>query len=238
MNQLLPHEITKIFGRYALAPVWIWDGIGSAEQNEHGPAPAYVEGVHFRTDYAKVCAENTTFDTDKVRLALRPLHHITNNEIIAACRLFDNSGFIGFDGRKFSMEDNDPTMRRLVLHGTPYVYTLDLESGNAGCYKAGRPMVATNNQALLTQWYYEKTFAVPVYFEQGHWANGKTPFELGIAQPSRGLLFELLEKRFNGDKEDISQWFFDHKLIETNLFDLPTLDNIIDELKNEVNQKK
>jgi len=95
-------------------------------------------------------------ETDTV-LLLTPLSKITDEDLVACYHL--HSGLIGYD------------------------YTCDfkpaLEMARHWINMDGEKTLCKLTQ--LSEYLRSKGYAVPLFFGLNHWANGKTPIELGIA---------------------------------------------------------
>lgn len=169
---------------------------------------------------------------------LKPFHHMSTEDVLEACIFYDKTGSIGAMGKTISVipKQNEPMIRQVIFGAEwPFMYNLDLRTGAITLFRQGRPFNSSHKQLLLSQWYCHRYFAIPLYFGDGHWANTKTALELGIAVPDRGLLEKLLNKKFKGDQDEIEAWYFDKRLLGVDLDKLETMDQVIAELKDELN---
>jgi hypothetical protein len=220
-------EIAKIFAKYPLCPVRIYDGDPGED-----PATDKVEGIIF--DIPMVYCEKISRITKQVKLVQKALHHLTNKDLIEACRCFDNTPMVMHPTITVMQKEDDPAIKRIVCDCSTvnFVYHFDITNGNITLFKDGKPFTYTNRQARLVQWYYEHYVAIPVYLDFEHWANDKTPIDLGIAEPDPAMLVEILHKKFNKDTALINQWFFNKRLEGLTLTSIGELDNAINELLN------
>lgn len=227
VNQLTDLEIVKVFRYYPLAPVAIYDG------DPDMPVQDKVEGVVF--DLPQIICERASNDPRRTKLILKQIRHIDHQDIIDITRLYDNTGWLGAYGKTFTIlpKMDEPDILRVLIGGWPYSYTLDKRTGSISMYKDGRPFPASDNQLLVTQAYCDLNYAVPLYFGVGHWANNKTAFDLGIAIPDRQVLNDLLNKKFEGDKTEIGNWWLENEKLNIN--DLTVMDEVIERLKAELN---
>lgn len=165
-------------------------------------------------------------------IRLKPLHHLDTNTMLMACRAYDNTGFMFATPKNIARIDDAENKRvKFLIADSCYSYTFSYETGNVGIYKSGIALFYSCNPAALIQFYLQNKVAIPLYFEEGHWANGKTAIDLGIAKPDHAYLKELLKEKFDGDVQAIDEWFFDQKLHGNDLDNLEVLDNFINELK-------
>lgn len=227
-NQLTDLEIVKVFGLYPLCPVAVFDKV-----DPYRPVLDLVEGVIF--DTPQVYCEHVTCDPKTVKLQLKPIHHISDQDLYNLTRLYDNTGWLGANGKTFSIlpKTDEPLIKIIDIGGWPYSYRVDLRSGSVTMYKEGRAFSASDNQLLIAQWYHDNNFATPLYFGKNHWANGKTAIELDVAIPDRRILFDLLNKKFDNDKTEIGNWWLENEKLDIN--NLTVMDEVIDALKKELN---
>jgi len=225
-NRLTESETVQIFGMYPLVRCRIYDSI----ENPDEPVPDKIEGVYFDTPPAVWC-EKTTFAPSKVKIVLKSLHHLFPTDIINACRTYDNTGLVAATGKNITVVPEKERPISKVYTETNYSYVFDHETGRISLFNKGMEVSYNANPSLLIQWYRRNSVAIPVYFEEGHWGNGKTPFELGVAEPCLDLLQFELDRVYHKDKEKINLWFFDAKLLDKDLRKLHVVDELIAELK-------
>jgi len=224
MQELTTLEILQVLTRYGNCAVLIFDG--------PEPTPATLEGIMYYEGV--VFVERTTEEPRLVKPVLKVLHHLTSTEILQACRAYDSVPFGMATNKNTKIENIDnTTQKRITIEGCKYSYRFNYKTGAIAVHKDGHCIMPYDSQGFLTQHYYNEGIAIPLYFGPGHWANGKTAIELGIAVPSRYRLFDVLKEVFNGDKEQIALWVHEaeayHKI---NLFEPNILDEKISELKN------
>lgn len=226
MTKLTDYEIAKIFAKYPLCQTHIYDG-----DPKKGPVPDQVQGTMFINPV--VYCEHTGYKLQLVKLILKALHHLDDAELLDLCRTFDNTPMMLRPIVSVQQKADDPAIKRIVCDcgKIVFVYHFNITNGNITLFKGGNPFTYSNNPVAATQWYYENYVAIPVFFEYGHWANDKTPFELGIAEPDRTLLYKLLFKKYDKDKEKVSDWFFNKQLEGLNLRDITLYDKVINELQ-------
>lgn len=224
MNQLTKLEITKVLAWYHDCSVQIFD--------HNPPTPARIEGVQYYNMNEKALAEHVTWEPELVKPVLEPVHHLTNSDILMACRAYDKLPFHYSRSSEITIAPiKDSTNKRIIVQHCPYVYQFNPQTGAISLYKNGDHIWAQESQLFLTQHYFEQRVAIPLYFGFGHWANGKTAIELGIAIPSRERLFDALNVKFNKDKAAVDLWIHEQEVYHNvNFFDLAVLDSKIAEL--------
>lgn len=165
---------------------------------------------------------------------LKLLHHLTSNEILMACRAYYSVPFSMVTHTNVTiMPIDNTTQLRVVIDDCNYTYRFDYSNGGIAVYKNGDHIWPTESQNYLTQHYRNKRIAIRHYFDQGHWANGKTAIDLGLAVPNRDSLVNILMKEYNNDKELVKNWFYEKEIMyNVNLFDPKILDEKIAELKS------
>lgn len=222
-NQLTNAEIVKVFGLYPLCPVAIFD----SQSDPKAAVPDYNQGGNYVA--GMVITEHTYFDPQQVKLILKPVHHMTSDEIVRACRCYDNLGFMMIAGKNITLkEGHTPGIKKISIDGTPYSYRLDIDTGNIVMFKDGQTTWSRDRAGHLTQFYFHNNIAIPLYFDYGHWANGKTAIELGIAIPDRTLLNDSLNKKYDGDKTEIGNWWLENEKLDIN--NLAVMDEVIKNL--------
>lgn len=221
MNKLTDLETVQVFRHYGKCPVKCYDGKKKVSET--------IRGVIFENP--TVFCEKDAWDPCDVKLVLKQLKYITDNEIREACRLFDNSGFMFAAQLQIIPKKDDPTIKRLVCDcgDFAYAYHFDITNGNIALFKNGIAITYTNKQTQLIQWYFKNFYAIPLHFDGGHWANGKTAIDLGIGVPDRQVLHNLLNEKFEMDKTEIGNWWLEHE--KFNFDDPKILDEMIVNLK-------
>lgn len=116
-------------------------------------------------------------------------------------------------------------------------YHINTNTGNVHAYFDGRLTPETNN-INVTLFYMKHNIAFPVFFEKGHWANGKMPFELGVAIPDKQHLMDALNILYNKDQSQIDQWFFDKKLYNIDLTDIKVFEKELTQINNSIMDKR
>lgn len=228
MSKLTEKEIAQVFGLYPLCPVAIFDDQSDAKEY----VPDELQGIVFIKPY-HVISEHSKNDIEKIRLVLKPIHHITDTEALMLCRCYDNmplatAGRLGWQIKREA--------DRLKVCSKDFKYIIDFKSGAIALYRDNKPSML-GNMAMAMQWYLKNHFAIPLFFEPAHPHNGLTAIDLGIAIPSHDLLNELLAKACDEDKPLAALWRFNKKLLNIDLYDLKNLDEAIDELKNQICSK-
>lgn len=225
MSKLTEKEIVQVFALYPLCPVMIFDN----PENPAEGVPDQVEGLDFIVP-GIVCERITRSLLKELKLVLKPIHHITDNQALMLCRCYDNfplatTGRLGWQIRRESGQ--------LKVYSKDFKYIIDFKSGTITLYRNNQPSMF-GNMAMATQWYQKNYFAIPLYFEPAHPHNGMSAIDLGIAIPSHDLLNELLMKAFDKDVALIDLWRFNKKLLNVDLHDLKTLDENINEIKQQI----
>jgi hypothetical protein len=224
MNQLTKIEILKVLAWYHNCNVQIFDAMP--------PTPARIEGVQYYNMNEKILAEHTAWEPELVKPVLKPVHHLTNSDILMACRAYDKLPFHYSKHSEITIAPvKDSTNKRIIMQHCPYTYLFDTHTGAISLYKDSHMVWSQESLLLLTQHYFQQAVAIPLYFGFGHWANGKTAIELGIAIPNRDKLFKALNKKFNNDRAAADLWLHEQETYHNvNFFDLAVLDSKIAEL--------
>lgn len=185
------------------------------------------EIAHINACYNNDCSADLT---DK--LYLKPMIYISDKDIYSVCYAYDNIPFANTKPNDWLIE-REYGMAKISHKDTQFYYKLDLYNGNVNLFNMGKP-ITIGVQVNVIQVYYLKCYAFPRYFHPKHPANGKTPFDLGIAIPDPDILNDLLNHKYNKDKTEIQHWYFDKKLNNINLEDLETYTKVINDLCQEM----
>lgn len=224
MNKLTRKEILTVFSKYIGCAAIIFDS--------DEPVSSEIEVIDLPGE--TVMCDGVAWIPEDLKLILRPVSHLSGNDILTACGVYDSTGTMYAKYKNIEFRRIENLSQRIVIQDTGFSYLFDCTTGAISLYNRGTHVWSADTQLYLAQWYFNNRVAIPLHFEPGHWANGKNAIELGIAVPSNKLLNELLLKMFNNDKGQVQEWYFDKKLHGVNLFDLPTLNETIAELKKEL----
>lgn len=172
----------------------------------------------------------------KDQLFLKVPHHLTNREILLACKAYDNVPLSMATHKNVTFKPIENTSQiRITIDDCNYSYRFDSSNGAIAVFKDGDFVWPRDTQLFLAQYYFKERIACPLFFTHGHWANGLTAIDLGIAVPSRDRLFDALKTAYNNDKDEIQKWFHEQVIYNNvNLFDLKTLDAKIAEVKDAI----
>lgn len=166
------------------------------------------------------------------KLFLKPLNHISDNDILMACYARESFPFGNCTKKDWVIErEND--IAKVSSRKSQYTYQLNLTNGNVHLFNQGKPS-KLGEQVFVVQFLYGCRYALPCYFCPTHPANGKTPLDLGIAVPDTTLLDDLLKHKYNRDVRAIQDWYFDIKLNEVNLDDISVYNQVINDLCQEI----
>lgn len=220
---LTKDEIARVFALYPKCPTRIYD-------SPDGEAVAdYLQAVTFESP--SVSCDFSRFEVDEVKLVLNALHHLNSEQVLLACRAYNNIGFMYATHKNIEVRA-EGIYRRVYIQGCPFSYAFETEAGNVGVFKDGRQVFDGCSPTHLTQHYLIHNVAIPLYFGYGHKANGLTAIALGIAEPRLDFLNDLLLKKL-GDKQAVQEWYFDQKLHGNDLTRIEMVDTFIKELSNE-----
>ncbi len=112
-------------------------------------------------------------------------------------------------------------------------YHINTATGNVYVYYNGRLTPEANNLNVM-QFYIKYSYAFPVFIEKGHWANGKTPFALGVAIPDKQHLKDALNIIYDKDQSQIDQWFFDKRLYNIDLTDINVFEKELTQINKSI----
>lgn len=168
------------------------------------------------------------------KITLKAIAHLTDVELLNACKAYDPLVFALAYRSNITIKEVE-NRKKIKIGDTGYSCLVDLSSGAISSYNKGTHLWPYDGGAIhLTQWYLRNSVAIPLYFESGHWANGKTAIELGVAVPDKYRLDEILKLVYNKDQEVIDEWYFDKKCYGIDLNDLSVLNGLIEGLSEKL----
>lgn len=168
------------------------------------------------------------------KLILKVVKFMPRNAISLLCYWVDPSPFHRLKPSNWVLENGYDAIR---FRGGLWSYHIHTDTCNVYLFLDGR-LSTEGNGANAIQYYMKYNYAFPVYFDKGHPANGKTPFELGIAIPDEQHLKDALNILYNKDQSKVDEWFFDKKLLNINLTDINIFEQELTKINNSITAKR
>lgn len=167
------------------------------------------------------------------KLILRQIEHISDDDIYMLCHWVDNTPFLRIKQNRWRIERGyDIIGVKADIHS----FHINMMNGNVHVYLDGR-LSTMGNQANAFQFYRKYYYAFPLYFEPTHWANFKSPFQLGIAIPDRSQLIEQLNILYNRDAALINDYFADILFYKIDLLQVDIFNEEINKIKKQIRVK-
>lgn len=223
-NKLTLNEITKVFTRYPSSIIAIFDDVS----DKMGMSPVYDKFQGIDTEQHKIFSEFTKYEYNEIKQVLKQLQFMSTEELYKVCSAYD-SMTIGGTKAKDWVVTRDRLQADIKIPKDKYLYTVDFITGEVSNACNGR-LLKTGSNGNVFEFYRENNIAYPLYNGIGHWANGKLPFEVGLAIPDRRLLNDCLMAAFFKDLQRINDWIADKELRGINLHDLATYNQTIEDL--------
>jgi hypothetical protein len=231
MEQVLTlEERSRILAMYPLCPLLIYDDpTPNAE-----PVTDYLQGVQFKWD--AITSEHTTFKQKEIKLVLKQLKYMVDADIYMLCYWYDSVPFQGTLPNEWKIE-KDGYMRKVFHKKKGHTYIFDTLSGDVNIQREGmRSHLGTATYAV--QFHMKHHYALPIFFGPGHWANGKTPFQLGIAVPDRQPIRDALMNLYDNNITLVDDYFFDRRLHNIDLTNLEVFETELIEINKQINGKR
>lgn len=167
MEQILhPEEIAKIFMRYYKAETF----------HIRFPEKKHADFSIIKSWMGCSGYHRENFDFNKYKLNLRPLHSIMVEEMYALSKILIR-GLTKSINSSFTQSNYNT---RYNCFGLTYTVLSHID-GSIKVLTDLKPHDGEVNYGLGYQYLYERNFDMPMYFGEDHWANGKTPYDLGYA---------------------------------------------------------
>jgi hypothetical protein len=193
-NKLTDEEIAQVMSLYPNCPVLIFDAPQEAI-DQFGPIPDFLDNVSYGFD--KVGAEHTYFKKTQVKLVLKQLQHITDNEIFWLCYWYSSDTFKGTDQKDWKIKREGFEIK-VFQRAEGLGFVIDTDTFDINLLRNGmRTHLGTTSYAF--QWYLRNYYAIPLFFGKGHWANKKTALQLEVAVPDQEPLKKALMKMYDND---------------------------------------
>lgn len=194
VNQLTGEEIAQVFSLYPNCPVLIFDAPPEAIV-EYGPVPDNLDSVSYKWD--KVGAECTYFEKKQIKLELKQIKDMSDADVYWLCYWYNSSTFIGTEQKDWKIKREGFEIKVYQrVEGIGFV--IDTDNGDINIVRNGmRSHLGTS--AYGFQWLIRNYYAIPLFFGKGHWANGKTALQLGIAVPDIAPLKSALMQLYDND---------------------------------------
>jgi len=175
MNKLTNEEIARVFAMYLHSKVVFDNHIGNIH-TYYLPAGKHKVGkmwfVSLEDDHDKELS--CSVSADKVKLLLTPLSKITDEHGLELM-LIEYKGYTDrCEILKINRRHNIVEISFRYIH--PDHNNADGYSYSGYAFSTTTAMMAERFQYLIS-----KGYAVPLFFGLNHWANGKSPIELGLA---------------------------------------------------------
>jgi|ERR1700733_1996626 len=166
MSQLTNKEIAKVFALYQDTEI----------VNPQGVLISYGLTMQYWYNVSKDQAHNKTWFYDR-KLLLTPLDQISDEDAIEVAKIITSPDW-RTDGKIPAVHRIDDN----ILINTQGYKMVRITNGGLLMYKDKDGVDCYTDKAFFAyQYLIEKGYAVPLWFEIDHWANGKTAIELGIA---------------------------------------------------------
>lgn len=168
------------------------------------------------------------------KLKLRLVKFMPRNAVSLLCYWVDPSQFHRYKPSAWALKYG---MEAIEYRCDLFAYHIHYDTCNVHLYFDGRLTTESNN-ANAIQFYMKYNYAFPVYFDKGHPANGKTPFELGIAIPDEKHIWFALNILYDRDQSKVDEWFFDKKLLNIDLTNINIFDQELTRINNSIADKR
>ncbi len=167
------------------------------------------------------------------KLELNQLEHMPNMDVYMLCYWYDDIPFQGSRLEDWHIK-RDSTDIKVFNKTKGLSYIIDIHTGDVTLSRGGmRSHLGT--AAFAFQWQMKNFYAFPLFFEKGHWANGKNPFQLGIAVPNMQPIHDALDALFDNDEAMAKQWLFEKKMLNgIDLHDINTFNKELTEIKKQI----
>jgi hypothetical protein len=165
------------------------------------------------------------------KLILKQLQYMPDSDIYNLCDCYDSVPFVGSRPEHWSIKRDGCEIK--VLNKVKEMgYIIDTHNGDVNILRNGmRSHLGTAGYAF--QFHLQHYYAFPLKFGRGHWANGKTPFQLGIAVPNRTPLKRALMQLYDNDETLVNDYLNDKLFRDIDLYDV----NIFDAELTEINKQ-
>lgn len=172
-------------------------------------------------------AETCTVE-NKVKLVLKQLPHISDNDIYVACYAYDNVPFCNTKPNEWKIS-RETDIIKITHKSKQHSYQFDQDNGNVTLFIDGRRS-GLGKQAASVQFLMRQGYAIPIFFHPKHWANNMTPHELGLATPDFGPLLSILNFVYGKDEALINEWLFSKRLEKVQLHDYKEFNDMLRDL--------
>lgn len=167
------------------------------------------------------------------RLILNQIQHMPDADVFMLCYWVDSTPFVRVKQDKWRIERGYDTIE---VRGDIYAYHIVINTGNVHVYVDGR-LIATAHNGYAVQFHMKHYYAFPIFFEKGHWANGKNAFQLGLAVPNMQPIYDTLLRLFDQDEEAAEGWLFDKRLHGVDLNSWEVYNNELIEINKQLAHK-
>lgn len=210
-DQLTPDEIDWVFAMYPMANILVFNN--ETDPKGLDPKEGFLQGVDFINH--KVLCDQRSYNQNEVKLVLNQLNHISDHHIYGACYAYENIPFCATQPQEWKINREIDVIQ--VWHKSKkHSYVIDQCNGNVNAFIYGRKSTL-GKQAAVVQYLIRRQFAMPLYIQPKHSANGKTPHQLGLATPNFAALKNVLGVIYEKDDSKIKEWFFLKRLEEVQL---------------------
>lgn len=161
------------------------------------------------------------------KLVLNQLKHMPDKDVYMLCSWVDSLPFARIKQEKWQIERGYDTIE---LRADIHSYHIIVDTGNVHLYLDGR-LTTEGNCGYAIQFYMKHFYAFPLFFEKGHWANGKNALQLGVAVPDMAPILTALRQLFDKDEDLVKEYLFDKKLHNIDYNNLEVFDRELTEIK-------
>lgn len=170
------------------------------------------------------------------KAVLKIIKYMNNADIYMLCYWYDSVPFQGTIPNDWKIEREGLEIK--VFNKTKgHSYIIDTHNGDVNILRGGmRSHLGT--AVYATQFLMEYYYAFPLFYGPGHWGNGKTPFQLGLAIPDPQPLYDALNILYDKDESFVTQWFFDKKLHKVDLTDINIFEQELTTINKQINDKR
>lgn len=170
-----------------------------------------------------------------VKLELHQVKLMPDKDVFDLCSEYCREPFKGTRPEQWTILREDGEIK--VTHKDKLdAYIIDIADGSVNMLKNGMRS-HLGDQPYVLQFHMKRRYAFPLYFERGHWANGKNALQLGIAIPDRSPLIQALKKLHDNDETLINDYFSDKLFCGIELTQLEYFDKELTEIKKQIAHK-
>lgn len=168
------------------------------------------------------------------KLILKQVKHMTENELFLLCYWVNPEPFARYKNAEWVVEREFDIIK---VKAGQFAFHVLLDTCNVHLY-LDRRLTPNSNNGNTVLFYFKRNYAFPLFIDRGHWANGKTLFQLGLAVPDPAPLKQALLVAYDNDKQRVQDWFIDKQLHEVDLTNYEIFEQELFEAKRMVRCSK